>query len=136
VYSFTFHLTIYLCPYMWFVIIVFLCRCGLWGSKYACMCICVYRCLCAYVCVCVCVCVCVQLFSSRIYSWKLNCWVKKNGYLTYMHLLCIKQITNENLLYSAGNSTQCFVVTQMGGNPEKRGYMYVDTDFTLLYSRN
>ena len=83
VYSFIFHLTIYLCPYMWFVIIVFLCRCGLWGSKYVCMCICVYRCLCTYVCVCVCV--CVQLFSSRIYSWKFNCWVKKNGYLTYMH---------------------------------------------------
>ena len=55
VYSFIFHLTIYLCPYMWFVIIVFLCRCGLWGSKYVCMCICVYRCLCTYVCVCVCV---------------------------------------------------------------------------------
>ena len=26
-------------------------------------------------------------------------------------LLCIKEITNENLLYSTGNSTQCSVVT-------------------------
>ena len=26
-------------------------------------------------------------------------------------LLCIKQITNENLLYSTGNSTQCSLVT-------------------------
>ena len=26
-------------------------------------------------------------------------------------LLCIKQITKENLLYSTGNSTQCSVVT-------------------------
>ena len=26
-------------------------------------------------------------------------------------LLCIKQITNENLLYGTGNSTQCSVVT-------------------------
>ena len=26
-------------------------------------------------------------------------------------LLCIKQITNENLLYSTGNSTPCSVVT-------------------------
>ena len=26
-------------------------------------------------------------------------------------LLCIKQITNEKLLYSTGNSTQCPVVT-------------------------
>ena len=51
-------------------------------------------------------------------------------------LLCIKQASHGNLLYSAGNSPQAFVVTQMGGNPEKRGYVYVDTDFTLLYSRN
>ena len=26
-------------------------------------------------------------------------------------ILCIKYITNENLLYSTGNSTQCSVVT-------------------------
>ena len=26
-------------------------------------------------------------------------------------LLCIKQVTNENLLHSTGNSTQCSVVT-------------------------
>ena len=26
-------------------------------------------------------------------------------------IICIKQITNENLLYSTGNSTQCSVVT-------------------------
>ena len=26
-------------------------------------------------------------------------------------LLCVKQITNENLLYSIGNSTECSVVT-------------------------
>ena len=26
-------------------------------------------------------------------------------------VLCIKEITNENRLYSTGNSTQCFVVT-------------------------
>ena len=37
------------------------------------------------------------------------------GINTYM-LLCIKQITNKNLLYSTGNHTQCSVVT-------KRGYM-------------
>ena len=29
-------------------------------------------------------------------------------------ILCIKYITNENLLYSTGNSTQCSVVTYMG----------------------
>ena len=28
-----------------------------------------------------------------------------------LFILCIKQITNENLFYSTGNSTQCSVVT-------------------------
>ena len=36
-------------------------------------------------------------------------------------LLGIKQKTNENLLYSTGNSTQCSVVTYMGRNSKKRG---------------
>ena len=35
-------------------------------------------------------------------------------------ILCIRQITNENLLYSTGNSTQCSVVTQKG-RKSKRG---------------
>ena len=29
-------------------------------------------------------------------------------------LLCVKQVTNENLHYSTGNSTQCPVVTSVG----------------------
>ena len=41
-------------------------------------------------------------------------------------LLCIKQITNENLLYSTGNSTQYSVVTYMGKESKKEGiYVYV-----------
>ena len=40
-------------------------------------------------------------------------------------ILCIKQITNENLLYSTGNSTQCSVVTKMGRKSKREG-MYVD----------
>ena len=39
-------------------------------------------------------------------------------------LLCIKYITNENLLYSTGNSTQCSVVTKWEGNL-KRIYVYM-----------
>ena len=31
-------------------------------------------------------------------------------------VLCVKQITNENLLYSTGNSTYCSVVTKWEGN--------------------
>ena len=48
----------------------------------------------------------------------------------------IRQITNENLLYSTGNSTQCSVVTQREGNPRKRGYLCTCSWFTLLYNRN
>ena len=37
-----------------------------------------------------------------------------------------KEITNKNLLYSTGNSTQCSVVTQMGRKSGKEGiYEYV-----------
>ena len=35
-------------------------------------------------------------------------------------LLCIKQMTNKNLLYSTGNSTQCSVLTSMGKEAKKR----------------
>ena len=48
-------------------------------------------------------------------------------------ILSIKQITNENLLYSIGNSTQCSVVTSTG-RKSKRGDMSVD--IALLYSWN
>ena len=33
-----------------------------------------------------------------------------------------KNTTNENLLYSTGNSTQCSLVTKWKGNPKKREY--------------
>ena len=36
-------------------------------------------------------------------------------------ILCIKQITNVNLLYSTGNSTQCSEVNLMGRKSKKRG---------------
>ena len=39
-------------------------------------------------------------------------------------ILCIKKITNENLLYGTGNSTQHSVVTQMGKKSKKRGNIY------------
>ena len=40
-------------------------------------------------------------------------------------LPCIKQVTNENLLYSTGNSTWCSVVTQMG-RKSKKEEIYLD----------
>ena len=41
-------------------------------------------------------------------------------------LLCIKQTTDENLLYITGNSTQCSVVTRMGRKSKKEGiFLYV-----------
>ena len=45
-------------------------------------------------------------------------------------------ITNENLLWSTGNSTQCSVVTLWERNPKKRGCMYICGWYTLLCSRN
>ena len=51
-------------------------------------------------------------------------------------LLYRKQITNKDLLYSTGNSTQYSVMTYMEKNLKKSGYMYMYNRFTLLYSRN
>ena len=36
-------------------------------------------------------------------------------------ILCVKQIINENLQYSTGNSTQCSVVTKMRRKSKKEG---------------
>ena len=43
-------------------------------------------------------------------------------------VLCIKQITNKNALYSTRNCTQCSVVTEI----QKRGNTYIYTQ--LIYS--
>ena len=53
-------------------------------------------------------------------------------------LLCIKSITNKNLLYGTGNSIQYSVMAYIGKESEKErcGYMYMDNWFTLLYIRN
>ena len=40
-------------------------------------------------------------------------------------LLCIKQITNKDLLYSIGNPTQNSVMTYMGKESKKSGYVYI-----------
>ena len=41
-------------------------------------------------------------------------------------LLYIRQITNKDLLYSTGNSTQYFVITYMGKESEKmKKYIYI-----------
>jgi len=40
-------------------------------------------------------------------------------------LLYLKQITNKNLLYSTGNSAQCYVTAWMGESLRENGYMYM-----------
>ena len=47
-------------------------------------------------------------------------------------ILCIREAhtmykvdTNKNLLYSAGNSTECSVMTYMGGQSKREGYMCI-----------
>ena len=57
-------------------------------------------------------------------NWEIMC--------QYIYTLpCVKQIASGNMLYSAGSSAWCFVMTQMGamgrgeGDPRGRGYMYM-----------
>ena len=40
-------------------------------------------------------------------------------------LLCVKQITNKDLLHSTGNSTQFSVMAYMGKESKKSGYVYL-----------
>ena len=49
--------------------------------------------------------------------------------------LYIRQITNKDVLYSTGNSTQYSIITYMGEEPEEMGYMY-NRISSLLYTRN
>ena len=47
--------------------------------------------------------------------------------------LYIKQITNKDLLYSRGNSTQYYVITYMGKESEKEWrYIYISEPNTTL----
>ena len=54
-------------------------------------------------------------------------------------LLCLKWITNKNLVYNTWNSAQWYVVAWMGGSLGENGYMYIydyslETVLTLLIS--
>ena len=40
-------------------------------------------------------------------------------------LLYLKWITNKDLLYSTGNSAQCYVAAWKGGGLEENGHMYM-----------
>ena len=51
-------------------------------------------------------------------------------------ILSIKQITNENLLYSTETRLSALWWPQWEGNPKKRGYVCRYSWFTLLYSWN
>ena len=53
----------------------------------------------------------------------------------HIHTLYIIQITNKNLLYSTGNTTQYSVIAHMEKESDKKsGYMYMYNWFTLLYT--
>ena len=50
--------------------------------------------------------------------------------------LYIKSVTNKNLLYGTGNSTQYSVKAYMGKESKKSGYMYTHNWSSVPYSRN
>ena len=50
--------------------------------------------------------------------------VRDSGKVTY-RLLCLKWITNKNILYSTGSSAQCYAAAWMGGEFEEKGYVCV-----------
>ena len=60
---------------------------------------------------------------------RINIWTPRGeevGGMNWEIGIDIKQVTSENLLYNSGNSTQHFVVTEMGRKYKKEGiYVYV-----------
>ena len=75
---------------------------------------------------------------SSILAWRIPWTERLVGYtsqtsesdtteaIQHIHMCaCIKQITNENLLYSTGKSAQCSVETQMDKKSKKEGTMYI-----------
>ena len=65
---------------------------------------------------CLCACLCRRQVGEKYCSY--GCWgegiVRNFGKVVYT-LLYLKYITNKNLLYSTGNSAQCYVAAWMGG---------------------
>ena len=51
-------------------------------------------------------------------------------------LLYTEWMVNRDLLYSTRDSAPCSLITYMGKEFKKNGYMYVYNGVTLLYSRN
>ena len=47
--------------------------------------------------------------------------------------LYIKYITNKDLLYSTGNTSQYFVMTYVGKESKKRVYIYLSIYFYLIH---
>ena len=51
---------------------------------------------------------------------------KENKYYIHEHTANLKHVTNKDLLYSTGNSAQCYVAAWMGGDfKEKWIHVYV-----------
>ena len=66
--------------------------------------------------------------EKNLMNIKEEAWIGMNWEISIdmYTLLCVKQIANENLLYSTENSPRCSVITQMGRKSEKEG-IYVHT---------
>ena len=75
------------------------------------------------------------IYKTRVESQmqKTNLWlpegkeeegISQETRINIYTLLCIKQITNKNLLYSTGSSTQCFVIAYLGIESKKE-WIYV-----------
>ena len=81
--------------------------------------------------------ICIEKLNQSfpvVYCNSIDCKLTLRKKANFTHY--IKQITNKNLLYSTGNSIQQSVITYMGLESKKSGYMCMYNQLTLLYSRN
>ena len=71
----------------------------------------------------------VQMILAAKQKQKQRCREQRGGRMNWdvgmdmytLRILCIKQRTNENLLYSTGNPARCSVMTQMGRKAKNSG---------------
>ena len=63
---------------------------------------------------------CTSLATLYVgYRGRKGFWKRKEKFFQQIQPLCLKQITNKDLVYSTGNAAQCSVKNSMGKEFEK-----------------
>ena len=79
---------------------------------------------------------CTQMWEHFLYTQGGTVWTERWSISVNDLLLFKKSFSWKDLLYSIGNSAQCYVVAGMGGELGENGYMYMYGWVPLLFTWN